>query len=642
MYDNENNNMGNVEKNNVESNNMENNNVENGNVENNNVENSNVENNYVENSNMENNYVENSVIRNNNEMEENGSYRMTQGDIINNGVTNIEQNDDVNISNMSADNNVNNDNGINNNINTDMNNNTNGMDTNNNVNSTYNNYSNNNATGYNTASNSTYNNSYGSNANYNGNMGYGNNNMNYGNNNMGYNNNNSANSRYAGNNNNSGYNPYNNPNNNINNKNPMNGKANNMNNSFNAKKVKNKSGIGKRIAAVALSAVLFGVVAGGTMYGVYYAANKIKPVNNSSGIQLPLVSSGTALEDSDSFDNIKISSSEELNVKKVASAAMPAMVALSGTTQVSGSGSLFGGFGQNYQAQTSGTGIIVGKNDSELLVLTNAHVVEDVNNLTCTFIDNESVECTVKGSKSNKDVAVVTVPLSSIKSSTMNQIAIAELGDSDSVVLGQEVVAIGNALGKGQSVTSGIISALNRSITVDNVTFDNLIMTDAAINSGNSGGALLDASGKVVGINFAKTSADGVQGMAYAIPISNVRDLIDSLMNRQTRTKVSESEMGYLGVNLLDVTSSVAELYGYPQGTMIRAVEENSAADKAGLGVYDIIVSFDDQSITTSSSLLSTLQYYKAGETVKIEYYHIEGNEYVLKSADITLDKKSN
>lgn len=605
---------------------------ENNNMENGSEESSNVENGMTENKDAQNSNVQNSVMTTNNEMEENGNYRMIQSDIINNGVTNIEQNDDVN---MKADSNNNSDN----NMKADNNNNSdNNMEANNNINNNYNN----NMAGYNNAAGSSnYNNGYSGNANYNGNMGYGNNNMGYGNNNFSGNNY-SGNNHYAGNNNYSGYNPYNNPNNNINNKNSMNGKANNMNNSFNAKKVKNKSGIGKRIAAVALSAVLFGVVAGGTMYGVYYAANKIKPVNNSSGIQLPLVSSGAVLEDSDSFDNIKISSSEELNVKKVASAAMPAMVALSGTTQVSGGGSLFGGFGQNYQAQTSGTGIIVGKNDSELLVLTNAHVVEDVNNLTCTFIDNESVECTVKGSKSNKDVAVVTVPLSSIKSSTMNQIAIAELGDSDSVVLGQEVVAIGNALGKGQSVTSGIISALNRSITVDNVTFDNLIMTDAAINSGNSGGALLDASGKVVGINFAKTSADGVQGMAYAIPISNVRDLIDSLMNRQTRTKVSESEMGYLGVNLLDVTSSVAELYGYPQGTMIRAVEENSAAAKAGLGVYDIIVSFDDQSITTSSSLLSTLQYYKAGETVKIEYYHIEGNEYVLKSADITLDKKSN
>lgn len=615
----------------------ENNNMENGNEENNNTESTYTENSMmgnkdVQNSNMENNNIQNSVMGTNNQMEENGNYRMTQGDIINNGVTTIEQNDDIN-RNTDNNNDMNysaNMEGADNNINTDTNNNINGVDTNNNINNNYNN----NMGYHNTAGNGNYNNSYGGNTNYNGNMGYGNNNMGY--------NNNSANNPYAGNHNYSGYNPYNNPNNNINNKNSMNGKANNMDNNFNAKKVKNKSGIGKRIAAVALSAVLFGAIAGGTMYGVYYTANKIKPVNNSSGIQLPLISSGAALEGSDSFDNIKISSSEELNVKKVASAAMPAMVALSGTTQVSSGGSLFGGFGQNYQAQTSGTGIIVGKNDSELLVLTNAHVVEDVNNLICTFVDNESVECTVKGSKSNKDVAVVTVPLSSIKNSTMNQIAIAELGDSDSVVLGQEVVAIGNALGKGQSVTSGIISALNRSITVDNVTFDNLIMTDAAINSGNSGGALLDASGKVVGINFAKTSADGVQGMAYAIPISNVRDLIDSLMNRQTRTKVNESEMGYLGVNLLDVTSSVAELYGYPQGTMIRAVEENSAADKAGLGVYDIIVSFDDQSITTTSSLFSTLQYYKAGETVKIEYYHIEGNEYVLKSADITLDKKSN
>lgn len=576
MYDNENNNM---ENENVGNNNFESNSVENNSVENNNVTNGNAENTNL-----------NNTAQNDNPMEENGNYRMTQGDIINNGVTNIQQNNDASMNTGNVNNNT---------------------------------------------VNSTYNNAYGGNPNYNGNMGYANNNVGYGNPNY------YGNNSYANNNNNySGHNLYNGQNNNINNSNPMNDKTNNMNNNFKSKKVKNKTGIGKKIAAVALSAVLFGVIAGGTMYGVYYAANKIKPVGNNSGIQLPIVSAGTTSEDSDNFDNIKISSSDELNVKKVANAAMPAMVALSGTTQVSGGTSIWGGFGQTYQAQTSGTGIIVGKNDTELLILTNAHVVEDVNNLTCTFVDSESVECVVKGAKSNADVAVVTVSLSSIKSSTMDQIAIAELGDSDSAVIGQEVVAIGNALGKGQSVTSGVISALDRSITVDGVTFNDLIMTDAAINSGNSGGALLDASGKVIGINFAKTGTDGVEGMAYSIPISNVRDLIDSLMNRQTRTKVSESEMGYLGVNLLDVTSSVAELYGYPQGVMIRGVEDGSAAQKAGLGVYDILVSFDDQTVTTSSSLSSMLQYYKAGEKVKIEYYHIEGNEYVLKSVDVTLGKK--
>lgn len=305
---------------------------------------------------------------------------------------------------------------------------------------------------------------------------------------------------------------------------------------------KKNSGIGKRIAAVALSAVLFGAVAGGTMYGVNYAANKINPIQSNSNVEIPTVSTGmsstTAEYDSGS------SAVSTMNVKDVAKAALPAMVQLTGTTTVTSSS--YFGYGQSYEANTSGTGIIVGKSDTELLILTNAHVVESVNNLSCTFADNESVSATVKGSKSDKDVAVVAVALSDIKSSTLSSIAIAELGDSDNVVVGQDVVAIGNALGEGQSVTNGIISALDRSITVNNVTFEGLFMTNAAINSGNSGGALLNADGKVIGINFAKTSEDGVEGMAYSIPISNVRELIDSLMNRQTRTKVAGSEQGYL------------------------------------------------------------------------------------------------
>jgi serine protease Do len=277
------------------------------------------------------------------------------------------------------------------------------------------------------------------------------------------------------------------------------------NTNYNKKKNKtDKKGIGKRIAAIALSAVLFGVIAGGTMYGVNYAANKIKPVNNNSNVEIPIVSSsvsstsGTVNDESSAYD-------VKMDVAAVANAAMPAMVALQGTTTVSGNSSSIFGYGQSYEATTSGTGIIVGKSDTELLLLTNAHVIDGVSNLKCTFVDGESVNCTVKGSKSDKDIAVVAVNLSDIKSSTINQISIAELGDSDDVTLGQEVVAIGNALGEGQSVTNGIISAMNRSITVNNVTFDGLFMTNAAINSGNSGGALLNADGRVIGINFAKT-----------------------------------------------------------------------------------------------------------------------------------------
>jgi serine protease Do len=398
---------------------------------------------------------------------------------------------------------------------------------------------------------------------------------------------------------------------------------------------KSGSGLGKRVAAVVLSAVLFGAVAGGTMYGVNYAANKINPINTNSSVEIPTVSTTTAAT---SVGDYTASTTAAMDVTSVAKAALPAMVQLTGTTTVTSS--TFFGYGQSYEASTSGTGIIVGKNDTELLILTNAHVVESVNNLSCTFTDNESVSATVKGSKSDKDVAVVAVSLSEIKSSTLGSIAIAELGESDDVVVGQEVVAIGNALGEGQSVTNGIISALDRSITVDNTTFEGLFMTNAAINSGNSGGALLNADGKVIGINFAKTSEDGVEGMAYSIPISNVRELIDNLMNRQTRTKVATSEQSYLGISAIDITSTMASYYGYPEGVQIRTVEEGSAAEAAGLGKYDIIVSFDDQTISSMSGLQTLMQYYKAGETVTIEYYHIEGNQYILKSVDVTLGSK--
>ena len=399
---------------------------------------------------------------------------------------------------------------------------------------------------------------------------------------------------------------------------------------------KKNSGIGKRIAAVALSAVLFGAVAGGTMYGVNYAANKINPIQSNSNVEIPTVSTGMSSTVSDYDEGSSVSSA--MNVKDVAKAALPAMVQLTGTTTVTSSS--YFGYGQSYEANTSGTGIIVGKSDTELLILTNAHVIESVNNLNCTFADGESVSATVKGSKADKDVAVVAVTLNDMKSSTLSSIAIAELGDSDDVVVGQDVVAIGNALGEGQSVTNGIISALDRSITVNNVTFEGLFMTNAAINSGNSGGALLNSDGKVIGINFAKTSEDGVEGMAYSIPISNVRELIDSLMNRQTRTKVSSSEQGYLGIAAIDITSTMASYYGYPQGIQIRTVESGSAAEKAGLGKYDIVVSFDDQTVSSMTGLQSLMQYYKAGEKVTVQYYHLEGNQYVLKSVEVELGSK--
>lgn len=405
-----------------------------------------------------------------------------------------------------------------------------------------------------------------------------------------------------------------------------------------------KNSTAKKYISGVLAAVVFGVVAGSAMYGTYHIEKKYLGGNDTKNYTISTVTSNIDKVTSDDINangDTNLSQYSSMNVESVAQAALPAMVAINGTTTVSSSSSMYGWGQQQYEASTSGTGIIVGKNDTELLIVTNAHVVDNVSNLKCVFVDDQSVSATVKGSKSDQDIAVVAVSLSDIPSDTISKIAIAELADSDTIAVGQQVVAIGNALGEGQSVTNGIISALDRSITVNNVTFSGLIMTNAAINSGNSGGALLNASGKVIAINFAKTSSDGVEGMAYSIPVSNVKELISSLMSKQTRQKVDSDNAGYLGIAAIDITSTYASMYGYPQGIMVRTVASGSAAEKAGLSAYDIIVGFDDQSISTMSGLQSLLQYYSAGETVKVDYYHLEGSEYVLKSVEVTLGKKN-
>ena len=404
---------------------------------------------------------------------------------------------------------------------------------------------------------------------------------------------------------------------------------------------KKSKGFFKRAVCFVLAAVLFGVIAGSVMFGVNYAGGKIVGSRqpDATNVDIPTVSSNIAnVSMSGITEDTNLSSSSRMDVEAVAAAALPAMVELNGTTKVSGSN--YFGYGQTYEATSSGTGIIVGKSETELLIVTNAHVVDSIDNLKCVFSDGTSATCSVKGSKSDQDIAVAAVLLSDISSDTASSIAIAELEDSTDIKVGQQVVAIGNALGEGQSVTTGIISAKDRSITVNNVTFNGLIMTDAAINSGNSGGALLNSEGKVIAINFAKTSSDGVEGMAYSIPVSNVKDIIDSLMTKQTRSKVSADKAAYLGIAAVDITSNYASYYGYPVGILIRTVADNSAADKAGLETYDIIVGFDDQTVTTMSGLTNMLQYYEAGEKVTIDYYHMEGSEYVLKSTEITLGSK--
>lgn len=397
----------------------------------------------------------------------------------------------------------------------------------------------------------------------------------------------------------------------------------------------------KRAACLVMAAILFGGIAGSVMYGVNYYANKYIADTSSSSTETASIATVSTVSSVSSDSDTDLSSgSTTIDTESIAEALLPAMVELNGTTTVTSS-SVYGYGTQSYEATSAGTGIIIGQNDSEILIVTNAHVVDEIDDLTAVFVDGTSASATVKGSKSDQDIAVVAINISDLSSDTISAIAIAELDYTSEIKVGQQVVAIGNALGEGQSVTTGIVSALDRSITVDNTEFTGLIMTNAAINSGNSGGALINSDGKVIAINFAKTSSDGVEGMAYAIPISNVVDLINSLMNKETRTKVSSDEAAYLGIAGVDITDYYASVYGYPTGVLIRTVQSGSAAEAAGLESYDIIVGFDDTTISSMSGLQSLLEYYSAGETVTVEYYHLEGSSYVLKTVDVTLGSKS-
>ena len=328
------------------------------------------------------------------------------------------------------------------------------------------------------------------------------------------------------------------------------------------KSPKKRKGV-KTVAAVTGLAVLFGGIAGGAFYGVNYlvggsgsSSNQIAQADTAS---LTQVSSGTT--DTDLTDLVK--------------ASMPFVVSIQNMS-VEEVQNFFGGTSQQ-ESTSVGSGIIIGENDTELLIVTNAHVVENANTLTVTFNDDTSLEANIKGSDSDKDLAVVAVPLDSISSDTKSAIKTATLGDSDALQVGEEVIAIGNALGYGQSVTNGIVSAKDREISGYDGT---LIQTNAAINPGNSGGALLNTKGEVIGINCAKISDSSVEGMGYAIPVSEVSDIIQNLMNQQTKTRVSEEERGSLGVQVMDIDETTAERYGMPQGVYITGLtQDNTDSD---------------------------------------------------------------
>lgn len=382
---------------------------------------------------------------------------------------------------------------------------------------------------------------------------------------------------------------------------------------------------------VVCTGLVFGVVASAAFQASNIVGSKITGTTTTKTAKTTTTASNAKLTTSSS------SSTTTGNVTEITKNAMPSIVSITNMS-VQEVQNFFGGT-QKQESESAGSGIIIGQNDSELLVVTNNHVVEGSSTLTVTFIDEESVEANIKGTDADKDLAVVAVPLSEIKDSTMNKIAVATLGDSDQTQVGDQVIAIGNALGYGQSVTSGIISAKDR--TMDS--YDGkLLQTDAAINPGNSGGALLNANGEVIGINSAKIATETVEGIGYAIPVSDVSDLITNLMNQKTKTKVAESERGYIGIKGVDVTSDSAQMYNMPTGVYVSEVISGGGADKAGITKGAVITGIEGTTVDGMDALQEQLQYYKSGETVTLTVQTQGKNgEYQKNDVKVTLGKQS-
>lgn len=391
-------------------------------------------------------------------------------------------------------------------------------------------------------------------------------------------------------------------------------------------KRKEKKKMPKFIKVISL-ALVFGIVASVAFQATNLVADRFLGTTESREVK--------------SVDNTKISQSTgetaKSDIASIAEEVMPSVVSITNLS-VQQVQSFFGGI-QEQESKSVGSGIIISQNDSELLIITNNHVVEGNETLTVSFVDEESVEAQVKGTDATKDLAVIAVQTKEIKDTTMDQIKVASLGNSDQLQVGESVIAIGNALGYGQSVTSGIVSATGREL--DGID-EKLIQTDAAINPGNSGGALLNANGEVIGINTVKVATDTVEGMGYAIPISSVSDIIENLMNQETKTKVSEAEQGQLGIQGVDVTADSSEMYNMPTGVYVSEVIAGGGAKKAGITKGSVITGINGTSIDGMQALKEQLQYYRAGETVKITVATPEKNgEYAKRDVEVTLGKKS-
>ena len=390
---------------------------------------------------------------------------------------------------------------------------------------------------------------------------------------------------------------------------------------------------GPKPVKLVCAGVAFGLVASVTFQTGNYVGTKVFGTTTTNG---------KTAKTAQTVDGAKLTTSSSStgtsDIATIAKNAMPSIVSITNMS-VQEVQSFFGGT-QQQESTSVGSGIIIGQTDSELLILTNNHVVEGNEKLTVSFVDNESVEANVKGTDSTKDLAVVAVKISDVKDSTMDEIAVATMGDSSKLEVGEQVIAIGNALGYGQSVTSGIVSATER--TLDGYEGGTLIQTDAAINPGNSGGALLNSNGEVIGINTAKVATDSVEGMGYAIPISDASDTIQNLMNQETKTKVSEAEQGYLGIQGVDVSDESAKMYNMPTGVYISDVVKNGGAQQAGLTKGSVITGLEGTTISDMNSLKEQLQYYRVGDKVKVTV-QVPGNngEYTEKTVEVTLGSKS-
>lgn len=432
-------------------------------------------------------------------------------------------------------------------------------------------------------------------------------------------------------------------------------------------------GFGRKAATAVSLAVIFGLVAGVVFQGVNMAADKLGISSQGSSTQIEktetLTGSGESTDGSSADSDITSVVAESGTVAGVAQATMSSIVAIT-TVSVQEIPSFFGYGTRQYQSAGSGSGIIVGENDDELLIATNNHVVSGATTLTVCFAGSDvvgaeeetqamasgdsqdsssdsdvdvenAVSAKIKGTDEDNDLAVIAVEKSDIPEDTMKEIKIAQLGSSDDLVVGEQVVAIGNALGYGQSVTSGWVSALNRDISTEDGQASGLIQTDAAINPGNSGGALLNMKGEVIGINAAKYADSQVEGMGYAIPISKAEPILEELMNRETRDKVEDSsKVGYMGVKAADLTTEAIQMYNMPAGAFLTEVTEGGAADNAGIKKGDIIVKLDGQKVSGKEDLVSKLQYYESGEKIEVVIARADSGEYKEQTVEVTLGSK--